>query len=570
MQYHALYQIAQIRDIEKQAKASLAIGNPTARLPDSLMITAGKAAAQLAWRILDAASKKDVKKIMILAGPGDNGGDAFEVAHQLAEMAQLSPEDTHYEIHVLICGEPNAYSNDAKKSLLAAQTNSIHWHTIDPLQQAQLQRDKLPQLNFSQFDLIVDGLFGIGLSRPITGIVAELIIQINHSKACPVLALDVPSGLNADTGQVIATIATTAEDAVAVIASHTISFIANKPGLHTASGKDYAGIVVVDDLNIDNGYYPVPYAYLSNPSQLSTLIPARKQNSHKGSYGDVLIVGGSTGMQGAAILAGRAALYTGAGRVYLDLIEPSSSVDYSHPEIMHSSIEEHDLSNAHVVIGPGLGHSPNALNRLRHALIHAPALVIDADALNLIAIHTDLQALCRNRSNLSWRTIITPHPLEAARLLNCDTGKIQADRCLAAQTLANQFRCTVILKGSGSIIAAEIMGNSAEANKALAKTDNHPNDGESRSTQPRSDKTQICINPSGNPALATAGTGDVLAGICGTMLGQGLSAFNAACLATYIHGLAADDCVRENFGPIGMNASELIPAVRKVLNQMIQ
>lgn len=567
MQYHALYQIAQIRDIEKQAKASLAIGNPTARLPDSLMITAGKAAAQLAWRILEDASKKDVKKIMILAGPGDNGGDAFEVAHQLAEMAQISPADTHYEIHVLICGEPNAYSNDAKKSLLAAQTNSIHWRTIDPLEQAQLQHDKLPQLNFSQFDLIVDGLFGIGLSRPVTGIVAELIAQINHSKACPVLALDVPSGLNADTGQVITT---TAEDAVALIASHTISFIANKPGLHTASGRDYAGIVMVDDLNIDYGYYPVPYAYLSNPSQLSTLIPARKQNSHKGSYGDVLIVGGCTGMQGAAILAGRAALYAGAGRVYLDLMEHSSSVDYSHPEIMHRSIEEHDLSKAHVVIGPGLGHSPNALNRLRRALMQAPALVVDADALNLIAVHTDLQALCRNRSNLSWRTIITPHPLEAARLLNCNTSQIQADRCLAAQTLANQFRCTVILKGSGSIIAAEIMDSSAEANNALAKTDNHPNDGKSQSTQPCYSKTQLCINPSGNPALATAGTGDVLAGICGTMLAQGLSAFNAACLATYIHGLAADDCVRENLGPIGMNASELIPAVRKVLNQLIQ
>jgi hydroxyethylthiazole kinase-like uncharacterized protein yjeF len=511
MQYLSLYQTSQIRLIEQQAKQEFATGY--------LMQAAGSAAARLANQLISYSTKVGTKNICILAGPGDNGGDAFEVAYQLTKSDQATA--IQYQIHVIVCGNTENYSNEAKLSLQRAQSVDLLWLTIDEVQ----------EFNFSHYGLIVDGLFGIGLNRPITGKIASLIQGINQGKQCPILALDVPSGLNADTGQIIGSGA----DGVALVASHTMTFIANKPGLHTAQGKDYAGVVSLDDLSLDIRHYPAPYAHLSNPVQLSSLIKPRMQDSHKGSYGDVTIVGGGTGMQGAPLLSGRAALYAGAGRVHIEFIAPFSGVDFLHPELMCRQAECDDFTGKHLVIGPGLGNSQKALAVLRLGLTQAPSIVIDADALNLIAKHADLAQLCRDRSPQTWRTIITPHPLEAARLLNCSTTDIQADRCLAAQTLAKKIQATVILKGAGSIIAAP---------------------------------EQIVINSSGNPALATAGTGDVLAGVCGTLLAQGLTAFDAACLASFIHGQAADDCVKHGLGPIGLSASELVPAIRTALNQL--
>ncbi|MFZ6799850.1 NAD(P)H-hydrate dehydratase [Undibacterium sp. Di24W] len=522
MQAHLLYQISQIRQLEQSAKTALAPGN--------LMQAAGAAAAKLAAQLIDEAHAKSPRlsnidshrAICILAGPGDNGGDAFEVAYQLARLDQAN----QLQIHVLVCGSIEDYSDDAKLSLHRAKSRNCRW----------LQLDEIQKFDPKQYILIVDGLFGIGLNRPITGEIASLIEAINKQvhqiSQCPVLALDVPSGLNANTGQIIGSGAV----GIALIASHTITFIGNKPGLHTAQGKDYAGVVRVDDLGVEKHLYPAPYARLSTRAELSTLVKPRKQDSNKGSYGDVIVVGGGAGMQGAPLLAGRAALYTGAGRVHVEFVEAFSGIDFSHPELMCRLAESSDFSAKNLVIGPGLGDSQKAIAILRLGLVQTPTIVIDADALNLLSKHADLAQLCRDRSLQSWHTIITPHPLEAARLLNCSATDVQNDRCQAAQTLAKKFQATVVLKGAGSVIA---------------------------------DQEHITINSSGNPALATAGTGDVLAGVCGTLLAQGLNALDVARLATFIHGLAADDCVKNGLGPIGLSASEIIPAIRTALNQLV-
>lgn len=535
---HALYQISQIRQIELNEKRALPSG--------SLMRLAGASAAQLVKEILALSPTKTPKKIAILVGPGDNGGDAFEVASQLAEFSAYT-ELTHantmkYIIHIVICDGLNNYSQEAKASLRRAQSKKVDWLNLD---QAQ-------QLNPAQYDLIVDGLFGIGLSRPITGNIAALIHTINNERQCPVVALDIPSGINADTGQIILANAAQSSDEItpqdsiqnadgtakiaAIVATHTITFIANKPGLHTAQGKDHVGQVSVNHLGIDLHKHPPPYAHLSNADTLSALIKIRKQDTNKGNFGDVLVVGGCQGMQGAPLLSGRAALLAGAGRVYIALLDTMNGIGASYPELMFRTSDQCDFSHANLVLGPGLGNSSKARELLKQALQQAPTLLLDADALNLLANDLELGQYCCERSNLGWRTLLTPHPLEAARLLHCSVTEIQSDRCKAAQLLARKFRATVILKGAGSIIA---------------------------------DEETLLINPSGNPALATAGTGDVLAGVCGTLLAQGLSSFNAASLGAFIHGLGAERCVEKGLGPIGLSASELIPEIRAALNQLV-
>jgi len=537
MQDHALYQISQIRQIELIEKAKLASG--------SLMRLAGASAVPLINQLLASST---TKKIAILAGPGDNGGDAFELAFQLSQCHEIhSPETentTQFILHAMLCGDKISYSEEAKQALQRAQSTPMLWLSLD---QAQ-------QFNPAQYDLIVDGLFGIGLNRPITGAIATLIKSVNKQAKCPVIALDIPSGIHADTGQIILTNpvghgeanAIEHAEGIAIVASHTISFIANKPGLHTAQGKDHAGLVSVAHLGINLQNYPSAYAQLTDSDAQATLIKARKHDSNKGSYGDVLIVGGCQGMQGAPLLAGRAALLTGAGRVYVALLEMEFGIRAAYPELMIRAADQCDFSQANLVLGPGMGRADSARELLQLALRQAPTLLLDADALNLLADDQALTQSCRERSiransnreksNSAWSTLLTPHPLEAARLLHCSVADIQADRCKAAQTLARKFHATIILKGAGSIIANE---------------------------------ASITINSSGNPALATAGTGDVLAGVCGSLLAQGLSAFDAARLGAFIHGLGAERCVEKGIGPIGLSASELIPEIRAALNHLV-
>ena len=317
------------------------------------------------------------------------------------------------------------------------------------------------------------------------------IAQMQASGA-PILAVDLPSGLLADTGQ--------AAGERAVRADHTLTLLTLKPGLFTGEGRAHAGWIWFDDLGITAD--EAPTADLLGPSPQ----PLRSPTSHKGSHGQVLVVGGAAGMQGAAQLAARAALACGAGRVYLDLLgeDAGAPADPGRPELMRGTLA--DLPQAVGVIGCGAGSTIALV--LRTLLQQLPRLVIDADALNAIAADTALQGLLRSRPEGS--TLLTPHPLEAARLLGRDTASLQANRLAAARELAERYACTVVLKGSGSVIASPV------------------------------ERTAVCA--SGGPALATAGSGDVLAGWLGGLWAQQptATAHHIACAGVDAHGRAGE------------------------------
>lgn len=498
---YALYRTAEIRDIEARALASTA--------PGALMRAAGAAAAQLARHLAGTPDRP----ILVLAGPGNNGGDALACAGLLAQAG--------YTVTALLCTDTANYSADATAALASARDSGVHFAD----ENACFDQS-------ANWSLIIDGLFGIGLTRAIAGPLAQLIERLNNLTTgmhIPVLALDLPSGLNGDTGQV------SGESGVAVRASHTITYIADKPGLHTGAGRDYAGEVTVATLGIEPALYPEAQAYLIDEIQLRRLLGPRRHDSHKGSYGDVVLIGGARGMTGALLLGGRTALHCGAGRVLLGFLENAPAYDCHHPELMCRDAQAVCGMHAGLVIGPGLGGSAAALALLRQAIASDSPLVIDADGLNLLATNPGLQEELSKRNR---PTILTPHPLEAARLLAVQTNTVQSDRLAAARTLAQKFNAVTILKGSGSIVCAP--------------------------------ESPLLVNTTGNPALASAGTGDVLAGACGALLAQGLHARDAAALAAWLHGRAADTLCASGVGPIGLCASELIPEIRRQLNRLAE
>jgi ADP-dependent NAD(P)H-hydrate dehydratase / NAD(P)H-hydrate epimerase len=379
-----------------------------------------------------------------------------------------------------------------------------------------------------RYDLIVDGLFGIGLTREVTGpyrVMIEQAIALN----VPVLALDIPSGLDSDTGMV---------RGIALPAQETVTFIALKPGLLTRDGPDYCGNVRVANLGVATEEHVGADGRLLHEDTIKHLLPPRKKNSHKGQFGNVAIIGGAEGMVGAALLAGRAAIKLGAGRVFVGLVaKDAPSVDAQQPELMLREAED-ILSLADIralIVGPGLGKSIAAKRLLARAIETDWPLLIDADGLTWIAAEPDLQLALHNREAV---TLITPHPAEAARLLGTLTGNVQNDRLAAARELVNQLNSHVVLKGVGSICIA------------------------------RHGKWHI--NTSGNPGLASAGMGDALIGIIAALMAQGLAAEHAMLYGTYLHGAAADRCVADGIGPVGLTASEVIDAARQCINRDIQ
>jgi ADP-dependent NAD(P)H-hydrate dehydratase / NAD(P)H-hydrate epimerase len=493
---NALYTVEQIRAIEHAALAQLP--------PGTLMRRAGEAAARSALQLLGTAHGK----VLVLAGPGNNGGDALEAAWRLA--------DAGMEVTVLPFAAHAATSAEAQQALQRTRQSAVRF----------AEPDKFP-IAATAWNLVVDGLFGIGLKRPIDGDMRAAIEKVNAMR-CPVLAIDVPSGLDADTGAVIG------PDGVAVRATHTITFIGDKPGLHTLQGRDHAGVIETSDLDVESRHFPATQLHLNDPAWFAASLRPRLHDSHKGSYGDAIIVGGAHGMTGAPVLAARAAAFSGAGRVYAAFVGEVPAFDDAHPELMCRPAQSMEFAMATVVAGPGLGTSATALELLRKMLAAPSLLVLDADALNLIAAHEDLQQQVVHRAG---NTLLTPHPLEASRLLGVATTAVQADRVAAARELANRFQAVAILKGSGTIIAAP--GGAA------------------------------MINTTGNPGLATAGSGDVLAGVCGSLLAQGWPVWQAALGAVWLHGSAADMLVEQGVGPIGLTAGELIPAIRRILNKLV-
>jgi hydroxyethylthiazole kinase-like uncharacterized protein yjeF len=435
-----------------------------------LMERAGAAVAAAARAMLDEAKGP----ILIVAGPGNNGGDGLVAARFLRQQG--------CDVTVVRAGN-----------------------------------EPIPERDWR---LVIDALFGIGLTRAIEGTFATAVERIN-ALSCPVLAIDIPSGLCADTGRVLGT---------AVRATRTISFIAGKPGLYTLEGPDHCGDILVDTLGVALGD---PEGRLISTELFRNLLLPRKRNTHKGDYGRVGIVGGAPGMAGAALLAGRAALQLGAGRVYVGMLE-RLAVDPLQPELMLRAANETPGLADVLAIGPGLGQATEALDLLRRVVDSTLPRVFDADALNLLAAHP---VLLGKVSRGDTPPVLTPHPAEAARLLGTTTDAVQADRLAAALELALRHRAVVVLKGCGSVVATP--------------------------------EGQWFINATGNAGLASAGSGDALTGMIAALLAQHWPPLAATLAAVHLHGAAADTLAAEGIGPIGLTANELIPAARNLLNRWI-
>jgi ADP-dependent NAD(P)H-hydrate dehydratase / NAD(P)H-hydrate epimerase len=489
---HPLYDVATTQQIERQAAISLA--------PHALMRRAGLSVARLALALAPHA-----QRIWIACGPGNNGGDGFEAALHLHQWGKA--------VVVTWTGLPSGKTEsppDARASRARALAAGVPMATEPP----------------PDFDFCIDALLGVGAKLDPQRAGSALMLQwLALMQASPALRLsvDVPTGLDADTGSAPPDSLT--HDAIKSIATHahtywaigifTINLLTLKPGMFTANGRDSSGQVWFDDLGITAdaaGAIAQPSAWLLGADRAS---PAPRSHaahaSHKGSFGDVAILGGESAgashMTGAALLAARAALHAGAGRVFVALLGKATlNVDLQQPELMFRAPEALDLTHQVVVCGCGGGDAVKTV--IAKVLATAPRAVLDADALNAIAVDSQLQTQLLARHHRGYSTVLTPHPLEAARLAGSSAAQVQANRLAAARQLAERFQCVVVLKGSGSVIAAP--------------------------GQP------TFINASGNALLATAGTGDVLAGMIGAYLASGLGAFAAARSAVFAHGQAAD------------------------------
>jgi hydroxyethylthiazole kinase-like uncharacterized protein yjeF len=469
----------------------------------TLMTRAGDAVARLALALAPHA-----KRIAVHAGPGNNGGDGLEAALRLHAMGK--------DVAVLLCADPVALPPDAANAFSRARDAGVRIATAP---------DGRTTDEFATAELVIDALLGIGASRPPAAEIAAAIAAMAKAAARGgrILSIDVPSGLDAERGQPIGE--------ACVVAHDTLTLLAAKPGLFTSAGRDHAGRVWIDRLGVDTASTPAD-AWLVGRGELARFAGRRLQAQHKGSFGDVAIVGGAAGMEGAALLASRAAHAAGAGRVFVDLLGDASKrfdVDAQRPELMM----RHDwsqgpaevVSTSTVVCGCGGGDDVRAA--LPRLLSLAPRLVLDADALNAIAADTGLQAMLGARASRSLQTILTPHPLEAARLLATTAKGVQGDRLRAAVQLSARYRAVVVLKGSGTVGIA-------------------PGD-------------RPFVNATGNASLATAGTGDVLAGWIGGRWRVGMSAIDVALQGVIEHGAAAEPEL-----PGALRAADLVEALYRL------
>jgi NAD(P)H-hydrate epimerase len=489
-----------VRGLDRDAEARLGVPGLV------LMENAGRGA----FEAIRARFGDALDHVVIVAGPGQNGGDGFVVARHLLQAG--------FRPAVFLLGTASALAGDAASNarMLGALGLPI----------AELSAGELMPLAFAlqTATLIVDAVFGTGLARPISGVFADAIELMQH--AAPVVALDLPSGADADTGAVLG---------CAPRAALTVTFAAHKRGLHQHPAAALAGDIVCASIGV-----PLPRdviagsAGLLEASDVGAWITRRPPDAHKGSAGHVLVVAGAPGRTGAALLAGLGAMRAGAGLVTIATHAAARvALDQKVIELMTDALpSDADDALAHVhalaetrqsaVIGPGFGTDLDAIAFLRALAIELPLpCVLDADALT--ALGTDHAFLRRAAAP----RVLTPHPGEAARMLGVSTAEVQADRFGAAQTLATQTSAIVVLKGSRTVIA-------------------------STSAPPR-----VC--PTGTPAMAVAGTGDVLAGVLGALLAQ-LEPLAAACAATYLHGLAGTLATPHDRGLLASELAAALPA----------
>ena len=491
----ALYRACDVRELDRHAIETG--GTPGIKL----MERAGLESFRVLRERWPAA-----RRVTVVAGPGNNGGDGFVVA-RLAAGEGLS-------VSVGLIGDTARITGDARtayRSMLDAAPG--------PTRIRDIAQDT---------DVIVDALFGTGLTRDVSGAAAEAVRAMNDSSA-PVLALDIPSGIHSDTGR---------ELGGAVRAAVTVSFIGLKQGLFTREGRECGGEIVYRDLGVPEQVFTRVEASARRMTYEDCLglIGPRRRDAHKGRFGHVLVVGGDHGFAGAARLAGEAAGRTGAGLVSVATRpEHVAALVASRPEMMvHGIVSPRALDplidRASVVaVGPGLGRGEWGASLLERVVATDRALVIDADAINLLAQGSAAWPNAATRA-----VVYTPHPGEASRVLGESAGALESDRYSAARVLAEAHPGTWLLKGAGTIVAGP-------------------------AAIPR-----VCEG--GNPGMASGGMGDVLTGVVAALLAQGCGAFDAASAGACVHAAAADAAARD--GERGMLASDVIAALRPLVDRL--
>jgi len=500
----------------------------------ALMENAGKETAGV---VLGEVGKG--KSIVLIAGPGNNGGDGFVAARYL--------NNAGLKVSAFVFGKINDVRGDAKVNLDIAQKLDIGITEIKDLL-------KLKQA-LLHADVVIDAIFGIGFKGSATGIAAKIIDLINEVKKSnpyTVVSVDVPSGLDASSGRV---------GKYCVKADITVTFAYPKLGLFEYPGSEFAGKIIIADIGIPkvNPLFPKTVEYprkegekqplkgikIIDASYVSKLIPKRKAMSHKGSYGSVFIVGGSPGMTGAPLLAGRGSLRSGAGIVRIGVPENLRDItDAASPETITIGLKECESGTLsiealpHIIeywqksqvlaLGPGLSTNAETVDLVKTLIAkikkikNGPPLIIDADALN--AVSNDVSILKNSKTPI----IITPHPGELARITKKSTAEIQKKRAETARSISRKLGVVIVLKGAYTIVARP--------------------------------KGEVFLNTTGNPGMASAGMGDVLTGIIASLVAQGVSPFEAALSGVYLHGLAGDISAKIK-GEHGLIASDVIEAL---------
>lgn len=487
---HELYTAEQTRELDRIVIEQHHI--PAAKL----MARAGAAALESIKSFWPQA-----ERILVVCGSGNNGGDGYELARQ----ALLSD----YRVCVYEVGQVEKMSDETLAAREALQATGNEPHRFE---------DSLPAT-----DVLVDALFGTGLDREVTGIYAQAIAAINDNKRTPVLSLDIPSGIHANTGSALG---------IAVKASVTISFLGLNKGLFTGEGPNYCGEVCFDSLQVPSSVYKefTPIARRVSLDDDTTDLAPRERTGHKGLYGHLLIIGGDHGMPGAARVAAEAGARVGAGLTSIATRSAHApTLNLARPEVMCHGIEhaldlESLLEKANALtIGPGLGQSNWSHALFEKVIATRLPMVVDADALNMLSQNP--------QQHDNW--VLTPHPGEAARLLGCSAKDIQADRFNAVRELHSRYGGVIVLKGSGTLIY----------------------DG----------KPPTRLSTWGNPGMASGGMGDALSGVIGGLLAQHFSLMDAACIGVTLHGMAADKAAEQD-GERGMLAMDLMPHLRHLVN----
>jgi ADP-dependent NAD(P)H-hydrate dehydratase / NAD(P)H-hydrate epimerase len=484
-----LFRVEHVRTIDKLAITHCGVSGY------ELMGRAGGAALDLLRKVWPAC-----KTIGIACGPGNNGGDGYVLAPLLKQHGM--------DVKIIIVPGGTPHTEDAGRAY-------DEWRALG--ERVEVFDEPLPRV-----DLWVDAIYGIGLSRPPHGAAQSLIERINAS-GMPILALDVPSGLDADAGHAIG---------ACILATHTLSFVSGKRGLYTGDAREHCGTLHHHGLALPASVQTrfTPAAFLLRAENLASALAPRHANAHKGEYGHVLCVGGEVGMGGAVRLCAEAALRVGAGLASVATrTEGVSALVAARPEAMTHAVENAQdllplIANADVIaVGPGLGQNDWGKALFDCAIASKKTLILDADALNLLA---------QNPQQIP-QAILTPHPGEAARLLGITTQQVQSNRYDAIDALVKKYQCVVVLKGAGTLVAA-------------------PNE-------------ITHVIDAGNPGMSTGGMGDLLTGVIAGLQAQKFSLFDAACFGALLHGMAGDAAAGVG-GERGLLPSDLFPHLRRLVN----